>query len=142
MNHKTVEMSMDIQIIREKAKKKLAGICKVCDLCDGKACTGQIPGLGGIGTGASFKANIDSLARFEIINNPNFNIIPLQPEITLFGKKITSPILIAPMSGTEENLGGVISEEKFAYCLVKGAQAAGTLAFTGDGDLSIKFESG
>lgn len=164
---------MNIQTIRKVARQKLTGICKVCDICDGQACAGQVPGIGGIGTGTSFKANIDSLARYKFrrqktedryqvsdqesgIRNQKLEVKSQKnsnnqqatynhqtvTNIRLFGKKLSSPILVAPMCGTDENLGNICTEEEFAYCLVKGAHNAGTIAFTGDGDVPIKFEAG
>ena len=48
--------------VRENAKKLMEGFCRVCPVCNGKACVGEVPGMGGVGTGASFKANIKALS--------------------------------------------------------------------------------
>ena len=36
------------------ARERMKGHCRVCPVCDGKACAGEVPGMGGLGTGASF----------------------------------------------------------------------------------------
>jgi 4-hydroxymandelate oxidase len=48
------EMSMSE--IRKRARERMGGICRVCRVCDGRVCRGEVPGMGGIGTGASFHA--------------------------------------------------------------------------------------
>ncbi len=48
--------------IRDNARKLLGTSCKVCPVCKGIACAGEVPGMGGIGTGASFQNNVNSLA--------------------------------------------------------------------------------
>jgi hypothetical protein len=47
--------------IYENAKKLMKGYCRVCKVCDGYACAGEVPGMGGLGTASSFKANVAAL---------------------------------------------------------------------------------
>ena len=55
---------MDLKELREGAKEKLQGYCRVCPVCDGRACAGEVPGMGGAGTGSAFTANLEALARY------------------------------------------------------------------------------
>lgn len=48
--------------IREKAKALMKGYCRVCKICDGKACAGEVPGMGGLGTASSFMNNVQALS--------------------------------------------------------------------------------
>ncbi len=57
---------MDIKTIREKAKEGLSGFCRVCKNCDGRSCAGEVPGMGGLGTGSSFIANVDAPKRIKL----------------------------------------------------------------------------
>ena len=41
---------MDIKEVRANAKERMKGFCRVCPVCDGRACAGETPGMGGIGT--------------------------------------------------------------------------------------------
>ncbi len=41
--------------VRDNARELMKGYCKVCPVCNGKACVGEVPGMGGLGTAASFK---------------------------------------------------------------------------------------
>lgn len=44
---------MDIKEVRANAKERMKGFCRVCPVCDGRACAGETPGMGGIGTGSA-----------------------------------------------------------------------------------------
>ena len=65
---------MDIKEIRAHAKDRMKGFCRVCPVCDGRACAGETPGMGGIGTGSAFKNNVAALAGVRLnINLHNFD---------------------------------------------------------------------
>lgn len=57
---------MDWKEIRQKAKEELEGYCRVCQVCDGRYCSGEVPGMGGTGAGSSFRANIKALENYMI----------------------------------------------------------------------------
>ena len=40
--------------MRDKARELYNGSCRVCKVCNGVACAGEVPGMGGKGTGDSF----------------------------------------------------------------------------------------
>ena len=42
---------MDMKTLRRQARERMNGACRVCPQCDGKACAGELPGMGGIRTG-------------------------------------------------------------------------------------------
>ncbi|MEG6551298.1 alpha-hydroxy-acid oxidizing protein, partial [Desulfocurvibacter africanus] len=54
--------------VRASARELMKGFCRVCPVCDGRVCAGEVPGMGGLGTGASFRANVQALAdvRFDM----------------------------------------------------------------------------
>jgi 4-hydroxymandelate oxidase len=45
---------MNLAELRENAKEKLKGYCRVCPVCDGRSCAGEVPGMGGVGEGWPF----------------------------------------------------------------------------------------
>jgi hypothetical protein len=51
-----------MKAIRDKAREMMKGYCRVCPVCDGRVCAGEVPGMGGLGTAASFKDNVAALA--------------------------------------------------------------------------------
>ena len=46
---------MDIKTMRATARDKMKGFCRVCPICNGRACAGEVPGMGGTGTGPLLK---------------------------------------------------------------------------------------
>ncbi|OCL25429.1 alpha-hydroxy-acid oxidizing enzyme [Orenia metallireducens] len=133
---------MELNQIYNNAREKMKGYCKVCPFCDGKACRGEVPGMGGAGTGSAFQANIEAWQRYKLemrtihqAQNPN-------TELELFGVKLTTPILKAPVTGSSYNMGGSLSEEEYADIVVQGSKEFGTIAMTGDGADPTMYNSG
>ena len=58
---------MDYKEVLETARKVLAPKCRVCPVCDGRACRGEVPGVGGKGTGATFVRNVAALAEVKLV---------------------------------------------------------------------------
>jgi isopentenyl diphosphate isomerase/L-lactate dehydrogenase-like FMN-dependent dehydrogenase/biotin carboxylase len=133
---------LDIEAIKSNARKRFNLRCKACELCDGKECAGEVPGMGGIGTGSSFKANLEALSHYKIniktihgVKNPDLSV-------NLFGKRLKIPVLAAPITGTKTNMGGAMEEKEYAETVLKGCENAGTIGMVGDGAASDKYKIG
>ena len=117
---------MDLKEIKKMAREKMKGYCRVCKVCNGIACAGEVPGMGGVGTGSAFTANIDALAQVKL----NLRTIhgAKDPDITteLLGMKLSMPILSAPITGSEYNMGGAVPEAEYARMVITGSKRAGT----------------
>lgn len=119
--------------IRLKAKELMQGYCRVCPVCNGEKCVGEIPGMGGIGTASSFKANIRALEeiRFNmrVIHDGN------EPETktTILGIPLDIPLLAAPIGGVSFNMGGKVTEEDYIDAVLAGCKEEGIIGCTGDG---------
>ena len=104
---------MDMKEIYRVAREKFKGACRVCPVCNGRACAGEMPGIGGIGTGSSFMANFDSLARIKL----NLRTIheAREPDIgyDFFGRSLKMPILVAPLAGMVINMGNAMEERPY-----------------------------
>lgn len=124
---------MDLTEVREIAREKLSGVCNVCPICNGQACVGNVPGVGGIGNGNSFKRNIEALREYFI--NLKFIHDVTDPTLTrdLFGVNLKMPVLGAPLGGGKSNYQGAITDEALNEAMIKGCHEAGTLAMVGDG---------
>lgn len=134
---------MDLNEVWNRAKEKFKGRrCKVCKWCDGVACRGEMPGMGGIGTGYSFIANIQSLGLWEIEQRLIHDIEKPDVSYEFLGRKLTCPILVAPVAGVKINMGLDMAEEDFVLSMVRGSLKAGSMAFTADGPSPIFFEAG
>lgn len=125
-------MKMTIKTVRQTAREKLKGYCRVCPECNGKACAGEVPGMGGMGTGASFKHNVEALAAFRINLKTLHSAKHPDTQIKLLGKELKTPILGAPITGNNFNMGGALNEEEWAEAVIQGCLASGTLGCTGD----------
>lgn len=133
---------MDIVGIRQTAREKLKGFCRVCPVCNGVACRGEVPGMGGVGSGASFKANVEALAQHLLNMRTIHEVRDPRTGSSLFGHELSMPVLVAPMTGASYNMGGAITEEALTQSLVAGAAQAGVLAMIGDGADPAMFASG
>ncbi|MBO8138327.1 MAG: alpha-hydroxy-acid oxidizing protein [Desulfotomaculum sp.] len=133
---------MDLKTVREEARKKLKGYCRVCPVCDGRACSGEVPGMGGTGTGAAFRVNLEALNRFKLNMRTIHSAKEVDTTCKLFGLNLSTPVLAAPMTGTPYNMGGALSEREFIGMIVSGSRNAGSIGFTGDGADPSMYDSG
>jgi 4-hydroxymandelate oxidase len=129
---KTSGSTLKVDDVLKVAREKLYPYCRVCPECNGVACAGEVPGLGGIGTGSSFRANYDSLARYHLKMRTFHEVKKPDTAITLWGVKLDMPILPASMGGTKGNMGGKMSEAEFTDSILAGSIMAGTLGLTTD----------
>lgn len=128
--------------IKTSALKKFNKTCFVCKVCDGRECKGQVPGMGGIGSGQSFFNNLKAIQRFQLKASYIHDVRDPNLKTELFGVKLSSPILIAPMTGTHTNMGGGMQELEFIQSIMKGARLSGSLAMAGDGASPEKYLDG
>jgi isopentenyl diphosphate isomerase/L-lactate dehydrogenase-like FMN-dependent dehydrogenase len=133
---------MDMAALRRKAREDMKGYCRVCPVCDGRACAGEVPGMGGTGTGSAFGANLEALKRHRLNMRVIHGVRTTETAIELFGQTLSMPILAAPMTGVAYNMGGRIAESAFSAMLVSGARQAGTLGMIGDGADPVMYEGG
>lgn len=123
---------MDIKEIRENAKERMKGFCALCKECDGKWCAGKVPGMGGCGTGSSFQRTHDKLKEIKVVLRTIHSATNPILETSIFGKTLSFPAIVAPITGTVFNMGGYVSDEEYSDDVVLGAEAAGTIAMVGD----------
>jgi 4-hydroxymandelate oxidase len=123
---------MNVKEVRKEAKKRFNGICRVCRECNGVACAGKFPGIGGVGSGLSFINNYKALAALRVKMRVVHAASDPGTSVTLLGQKLSMPILGAVVAGAKMNFREIVSEEELATAFIAGAREAGTLAMTGD----------
>jgi len=128
--------------IRQTARERMKGFCRVCPVCDGRACGGEVPGMGGIGTGSAFRANLAALARWRLNMRVLHDAADPRTDVELLGKPLRLPVLAAPIGGVSFNMGGAVSEAAYIEAVLSGCVAAGTLGCVGDGVPDFIHESG
>jgi isopentenyl diphosphate isomerase/L-lactate dehydrogenase-like FMN-dependent dehydrogenase len=133
---------MDMLTLRQLGKEKFGAACRLCRECNGAVCAGEIPGMGGVGTGKSFKNNLLALRRVRLRQRIIHAAAEPDTSLELFGVTLAAPILAAPIGGIEYNLNNFTPEEEYARSIVMGARAAGCLSMTGDGPFPVIYRSG
>ena len=133
---------MNVKEVRQEAKKRFNGLCRVCPVCNGVVCAGEFPGIGGVGTGASFINNYKALAALRVKMRVIHAAGDPETSLTLLGQKLSMPILGAVVAGAKMNFRGILSEEELATAFIVGARQAGTLAMTGDGPDPVLYTVG
>ena len=118
--------------IQKRARERISPWCRVGPVCDGRACSGEVPGMGGIGSGVSFQNNVSALTRhrlaMRVLHEAN------EPDISfdLWGRKLALPVLAAPIGSVVANLGSDMTDSHYSELVVNGCAAAGTIACIGD----------
>jgi len=129
-----------MQEVRKKARERVKAKCRVCPVCNGVSCAGEVPGMGGIGTGVSFQNNVSALAKPRLIMRVLHGANDPDTAVELWGRKLALPVLAAPVGSVAANLGSGMSDADYTGFLVRGCRAAGTLAGVGDGLDAAAFE--
>lgn len=133
---------MDMRELRETAKKKMAGKCRVCPVCNGRACAGEVPGMGGTGTGEAFTENLRALAAWKLNMRTVHDAVQPDTSVEMFGKRLKTPVLGAPITGAAINAGDALNEWDMVSALVEGSQLAGSLGWIGDPANPAMYEDG
>lgn len=123
---------MNYTDVKNKARDNMKGFCRVCPECNGFACAGEVPGMGGSLTGSTFKSNVSDLKKVKLRMKTIHNAKKPDLSFNFFGNKLEIPILAAPITGSKFNMGGSLSEEDYLISVINGSLASGTLPMTGD----------
>lgn len=128
--------------IRKTARDLMTGYCRVCPVCNGKACTGEVPGMGGLGTGSAFMANVQALAKVTFNMRLVHEITEPDTSTSILGMNLSMPVMAAPIGGISFNMGGKRTEEEYIKAIIDGSRQAGIIGCTGDGVPPFIHESG
>lgn len=123
---------MNYKEVLKNARENLNGSCKVCPVCNGKACAGEVPGMGGKGTGEAFTVNVEALDSYKLNMRVIHDAKDPDTSTELFGKKMEVPVFAAPVSGTTLNMGGKFTEEQYISWVIGGCLDAGIYPMVGD----------
>ena len=133
---------MEMKEIRRTARERMKGYCRVCPVCDGRACAGEVPGMGGVGTGTAFRSNVAALAARRFDMRLLHDATEPDTRVELLGKTLELPVLAAPIGGVSFNMGGQVSEVDYIGAVLTGCRERGTLGSTGDGVPPFIHEAG
>jgi 4-hydroxymandelate oxidase len=119
--------------ILNNARELMKGYCRVCPVCDGRACAGEVPGMGGLGTGRAFGVNLAALASYRLNMRLLHDVEAPDTQVSFLGRSLSMPVMAAPIGGVSFNMGGKISEEAYVEAVIGGCADEGTLGGVGDG---------
>ncbi len=133
---------MEWSEVKAAARERFNGACRVCPICNGVACAGEVPGMGGIGSGAGFHNNFKALAEYKLNLRTVHRAHTPNMAATLFGQEMRMPVLAAAIGGTAMNMKTSLSEEEYSMAVVTGSVQAGVIGMTGDGPKNEVFQGG
>lgn len=134
---------MDWKSLQSSAREKFRGACRVCRVCNGIVCAGEVPGMGGIGSGASFQSNVSALAEYRLNLRTVHNVTQPILACRILEMDLAMPVLGAAIGGIKMNMNvEEMTEADYDLAVVGGCRAAGTICMTGDGPMPEVFDSG
>ncbi|MDR1487155.1 MAG: alpha-hydroxy-acid oxidizing protein [Deltaproteobacteria bacterium] len=123
---------MNLKQIRDKARSLAKGACRVCPICDGRICAGEVPGMGGAGTGSSFRNNVAALNSILLYPRLIHSVHFPETSTRILGLDLSIPLMIAPIGGISFNVGAAMDEAEYQQAVTSGAIEAGIIAGTPD----------
>ncbi|QDR81908.1 alpha-hydroxy-acid oxidizing protein [Sporomusa termitida] len=133
---------MDINTIHRSAKARFRGACRVCPVCNGTICAGEVPGMGGLGTGAAFRHNIQALAECRLNLRTVHSVKKPDLACRILGLDLALPVIGAAIGGIALNMNGAMAEAEYTAAIISGCRQAGTIGMTGDGPVPVVFDAG
>lgn len=124
---------MTYQEILENARPCIGKYCKVCPVCNGRACRNQVPGPGAKGVGDTAMRNYDKWREIRVQMDTLCANEPVDTSMELFGKTFKYPIFAGPVGAVNLHYGDKYNDESYNDVLVSACAEAGIAAFTGDG---------
>lgn len=124
---------MNYADVLENAKKLIFERCKVCADCNGFVCKGQVPGVGGKGSGEAFIRNRKKVNDIKVNLDTIVEEKEIDTSVELFGMKFKYPVFAAPVGAVGLNYSEALDDFQYSKAVVAGCKEAGVIAFTGDG---------
>lgn len=124
---------MNYQEILENARTCMGPYCKACSVCNGKACTSQMPGPGAKGTGTVAIRNYEKWQDICVNMDTICENGKADTSFEIFGRTYKAPIFAAPIGAMKLHYGDKYDDLEYNNILVPACADAGIAAFTGDG---------
>lgn len=131
---------MDYKEILDAARGNIGPFCKVCPVCNGKACGNTVPGPGAKGPGSVFQRNYDKWQEICVNMDTICENVPVDTTLELFGATYQYPFFAAPVGAMKLHYGDKYDDLAYNSILVPACRDAGIAAFTGDGQNPAVFD--
>ena len=122
---------LTLEQVWANARQIMAPNCRVCPVCDGRACRGEIPGVGAMGDGSSWTACVEFLKRCKLNLDTVYDYHGIDPSFSLFGRDFALPIMIGPIGGMGYNYNTALTNEQYSMTIARGARQARRLSLSG-----------
>ena len=124
---------MNYQDVMNEAKTCMGAYCKVCPVCNGRACKNQMPGPGAKGVGGTAIRNYEKWQEIRVNMDTICENKPVDTSLELFGKTFRFPFFAGPVGAVQLHYGKKYDDMTYNEVLVRACSEAGIAAFTGDG---------
>ncbi len=111
----------------------MGNLCKLCKVCDGRACRNTIPGPGAKGTGDVAIRNFDKWRDIRVNMDTLVEKKQISTDFEIFGRSFSAPIFAGPIGAVKMHYSDEYDDRSFNKVLIKACNEAGIAAFTGDG---------
>ena len=124
---------MTYQEVLQQARTCSGPYCKVCPVCNGRACKNTMPGPGSKGSGTVAARNYDAWQEICLNMDTICENGPVDTGFTLFGQQYDLPVFAGPVGAVKLHYGDKFTDQEYNAILVPACAQAGIAAFTGDG---------
>ena len=124
---------MTYQDIMEQARGTMGAYCKVCLVCNGRACKNQLPGPGAKGVGDTAMRNYEKWQEIRVNMDTIHENKPIDTSVELFGRTFKYPFFAGPVGAMTLHYGEKYDDLAYNNLLVDACAKGGIAAFTGDG---------
>lgn len=111
----------------------MEGGCRMCPVCNGRACGNMIPGPGAKGIGDTAIRNYDKWKEIRINMDTLTEKRDVDIRLELFGKTFAAPLFAGPVGAVNMHYGDRYDDLAYNNILVPACRDGGIAAFTGDG---------
>ncbi len=124
---------MTYEELLTNARPEIGKFCKVCPVCNGKACKNQMPGPGAKGVGDTAIRNYDKWQEIRINMDTLSENKDVDTTFKIFGREFKYPFFAGPVGAVNLHYGEKYNDASYNDVLVSACAEAGIAAMTGDG---------
>jgi len=114
--------------------------CKSCEVCNGVACRGEVPGVGGKGTGSGFTRNFAKIKEVMLQMDTLYEGGVIDTGIELFGTPFETPVFAAPVGGLANAYNDSMTDYEYSRAILEGTLRGGGSGFLADGIAPEQFQ--
>ena len=111
---------MTYEEILKNARGCIGPYCKACPVCNGRACSNQMPGPGAKGSGTLAVRNYETWQNIRINMDTICEKQDVSTKLEMFGKTFSAPFFAGPVGSVKLHYGEKYTEDEYNQILVSG----------------------